>query len=106
MRDQHLLRIIVLTGSDRPDILSAWSDLKAYLAGVRDVEVVGVFSANEQIPEDLIADMVVVLGGDGSILRGCRQLGQRQLPIMASILVVWASSRTSVPHSFGRDCRL
>lgn len=82
MKDQHLLRIIVLTGSDRPDILSAWSDLKTYLAGVRDVEVVGVFSANEQIPEDLIADMVVVLGGDGSILRGCRQLGQRQLPII------------------------
>ena len=76
------LKIIVLTGSDRADILGAWDDLRTYLKGVSGVSVVGVFSANEQIPEDLLADMVVVLGGDGSVLRGCRQLGQRQLPII------------------------
>ena len=81
MKDPDV-RIIVLTGSDRADILSAWNDLYTYLQGVRGVSVVGVFSANVQIPEDLEADMVVVLGGDGSILRGCRQLGQRQLPII------------------------
>ncbi len=81
MKEPHL-RIVVLTGSDRADILLAWEDLRAHLAGVRDVEVVGVFSSNEPIPEDLAADMIVVLGGDGSILRGCRQLGQRQLPII------------------------
>ncbi len=81
MKDHHL-RIVVLTGSDRADIMSAWADLRVYLEGVRDVEVVGVFSSDEPIPEDLAADMVVVLGGDGSILRGCRQLGQRQLPII------------------------
>lgn len=81
MKD-HVLRIIVLTGSDRSDILSAWTDLQAYLDGVRDVVIVGVFSSDQPIPEDLDADMVVVLGGDGSILRGCRQLGQRQLPII------------------------
>lgn len=81
MKDPDV-RIIVLTGSDRADILSAWNDLHTYLQGVRGVAVVGVFSANVQIPEDLDADMVVVLGGDGSILRGCRQLGQRQLPII------------------------
>lgn len=77
-----MLRMIVLTGSDRPDIQSAWSDLQRHLEGVRDVEIAGVYSHGEFIPEDLQADMVVVLGGDGSILRGCRQLGQRQLPII------------------------
>lgn len=76
------LQIIVLTGSDRPDILAAWEELQAFLATVRGVTVVGVFSSSEPIPVDLVADMVVVLGGDGSILRGCRQLGQRQLPII------------------------
>lgn len=81
MKDPDV-RIIVLTGGDRPDILAAWNDLYTYLQGVRGVAVVGVFPANVQIPEDLDADMVVVLGGDGSILRGCRQLGQRQLPII------------------------
>jgi NAD+ kinase len=81
MKDSDL-QIIVLTGGDRPDILAAWKELQAYLATVRGVTVVGVFSSSEPIPEDLQADMVVVLGGDGSILRGCRQLGQRQLPII------------------------
>lgn len=81
MKDPDV-RIIVLTGGDRPDILSAWEDLRQYLNGVRGVTVVGVFASSERIPEDLDADMVVVLGGDGSILRGCRQLGQRQLPII------------------------
>ena len=76
------LQIIVLTGSDRPDILAAWDELRGFLATVRGVTIVGVFSSSEPIPVDLNADMVVVLGGDGSILRGCRQLGQRQLPII------------------------
>ena len=76
------LQIIVLTGSDRADILAAWDELQAFLATVRGVTVVGVFSSSERIPTDLVADMVVVLGGDGSILRGCRQLGNRQLPII------------------------
>ena len=76
------LQIIVLTGSDRADILAAWDELREFLAAVRGVTIVGVFSSSEPIPVDLVADMVVVLGGDGSILRGCRQLGQRQLPII------------------------
>ena len=76
------LQIIVLTGSDRADILVAWDELREFLAAVRGVTIVGVFSSSEPIPVDLVADMVVVLGGDGSILRGCRQLGQRQLPII------------------------
>ena len=76
------LRIIVLTGGDRPDIRAAWEDLRGWLETVRGVVVVGVFSGNEPIPEDLAGEIVVVLGGDGSVLRGCRQLGRRQLPIV------------------------
>ena len=81
MKDPDL-RIIVLTGGDRPEIQLAWDDLRAYLHTVRGVVLVGVFSSNESIPEDLAGDIVVVLGGDGSVLRGCRQLGRRQLPII------------------------
>ena len=32
--------------------------------------------------DDLEADLVAVLGGDGAILRACRQMGMRQLPIV------------------------
>ena len=76
------LRIIVLTGSDRPDIQAAWFDLRDYLQTIRGVVLAGVFCGTDAIPEDLPADLVVVLGGDGSVLRGCRQLGNRQLPII------------------------
>ena len=72
MKDPDL-RLIVLTGSDRPDIQSAWNDLRAYLDTVRGIDLVGVFSSNESIPEDLPGDIVVVLGGDGSVLRGDRK---------------------------------
>jgi len=81
MKDPDL-RLIVITGGDRPDIQAAWDDLRAYIETVRGVVVVGVISANVPIPEDLDADIVVVLGGDGSVLRGCRQLGRRQLPMI------------------------
>ena len=81
MKDPDL-RLIVITGGDRPDIKAAWDDLRAYVETVRGVVVVGVISANVPIPEDLDADIVVVLGGDGSVLRGCRQLGRRQLPMI------------------------
>lgn len=81
MKDPDL-RLIVITGGDRPDIIAAWDELRAYIETVRGVVVAGVISANVPIPEDLEADIVVVLGGDGSVLRGCRQLGRRQLPII------------------------
>ena len=44
------LQIIVLTGSDRPDIMAAWVELREFLATVRGVTIVGVFSSSEPIP--------------------------------------------------------
>ena len=75
------LKLIVLTGSDRPEVLSTWSTLLPHLDAYDGVEVVGAYSRDQKI-EGLEADLVVVLGGDGSILRGCRQLGSQQLPIV------------------------
>ena len=76
------MKIIVLTGSDRPEVLDAWSQLVPELRASSGVEVVGTYSREEQVPHDIDADLVVVLGGDGSILRGCRQLGASQKPIV------------------------
>ncbi|MEO1981256.1 MAG: NAD(+)/NADH kinase, partial [Fuerstiella sp.] len=76
------LKIIVLTGSDRPDVLDTWSQLVPQLRASNGVEVVGVYAREEQVAHDIDADLVVVLGGDGSILRGCRQLGASQKPIV------------------------
>jgi NAD+ kinase len=76
------LRLIILTGSDRPEVQKAWQELLPFLRDATGIEVVGAFARNQDIPPDVSADLVVILGGDGSILRGCRQLGPRQIPIV------------------------
>ena len=75
------LRLIVLTGSDRPEVRTAWDTLLPVLNRTDGIQVVGEFTRSDDVPEGLAADVAVVLGGDGSILRGCRQMGRRQLPI-------------------------
>lgn len=76
------LRLIVLTGSDRPEVQHAWQTLLPQLNQTDGIDVVGEFPREDELPDDVDADFVVVLGGDGSILRGCRQLGSRQIPIV------------------------
>ncbi|MCR9202186.1 MAG: NAD(+)/NADH kinase [Planctomycetaceae bacterium] len=76
------LKLIVLTGSDRPEVLEAWDELLPLMQETEGVQVVGTYARRDEIPEDPGADIVVVIGGDGSILRGCRQLGTSQLPIV------------------------
>ncbi|GAB5440936.1 MAG: NAD(+)/NADH kinase [Fuerstiella sp.] len=76
------LKLIFLTGSDRAEVLEAWSTLLPDLQEMPGVEVVGAFSRDESIDPTIEADLAVIMGGDGSILRGCRQLGRRQIPIV------------------------
>ena len=76
------LKLIVLTGSDRPEVLEVWSRLVPELKSADGVDIVGEFSREQAIGDDVDADLAVILGGDGSILRGCRQLGDRQVPIV------------------------
>lgn len=76
------LKLIVLTGSDRPEVLEAWDQLLPILERKANVSIVGKFSRDETLTGGEEADLVVVLGGDGSIIRGCRQLGNNQLPIV------------------------
>ena len=76
------LKLIMLTGSDRAEVLDTWQKLLPQLRQTQDVEVVGEYSRNEDIDPDVQADLAVIIGGDGSILRGCRQLGHQQIPIV------------------------
>ena len=76
------LKLIVLTGSDRPEVLETWKTLVPDLDAMSGVDVVGAFSREQDIDDNVEADLAVILGGDGSILRGCRQLGHRQIPIV------------------------
>jgi NAD+ kinase len=76
------LRLIVLARDQTPRVQDAWREISEFLASERGVEVVAAAVTDDLILDDLEADLVAVLGGDGAILRACRQMGMRQLPIV------------------------
>lgn len=76
------LRLLMLTAGDRPEFQSAATELWQLLKQTEGIEVTGVYSLTEDVPSTVNADLVVILGGDGSILRGCRLLGSHQIPII------------------------
>ncbi len=76
------LRLIVLARDQSPHVQDAWREMADYLDRQGGVELVGTATCDDLDVEGLAADLVVVLGGDGAILRACRQLGRRQLPIL------------------------
>ncbi len=82
MSSSDVLRLIVLARDQSPRVQNAWGELSAFLKTQTGTELVAA-----QVMQDLEldgheADLVVVLGGDGAILRACHQLGSRQLPIL------------------------
>jgi NAD+ kinase len=74
------MRFFVLGNADRPNVRQEAQDLLPFL---RQHGEVVVFDLEQR--EDLskhIADVALVLGGDGAILRAGRQMGRRQVPVL------------------------
>ena len=76
------LRIIVEADARIQRVQAAWVDIERFLRQHAGVEVVAVDRGDGLDFAVLTADLVIVLGGDGAILRACRQMGARQLPIL------------------------
>lgn len=77
------LRLVVLARDPGPRVQNGWKRMDEFLRRQSGVEIVLAATTDEEVPLDgLDADLVVVLGGDGSILRACRMLGARQRPIV------------------------
>ena len=77
------LRLLVIARDDSPRVREAWDLVRAAVRRRKGIEVVGVCSSVDepiQRPDD--AELAVVIGGDGTILRACRAFGQHQLPIL------------------------
>jgi NAD+ kinase len=74
------LRAILLVDGSRP----ALSERAAHLRSIieRHVQVAAAVEDFSQPLPDVQADLVVVFGGDGSILRAARQMGYQQLPVL------------------------
>lgn len=79
---QPPLRLVVLADCSSPVVAKAWHELEPFLRGQPAAELVDVVT---QASSGFVAngiDLILVLGGDGSILRACRQMGERQAPIL------------------------
>lgn len=75
------LRLILLARDQSPRVQRAARELSDFLLGQPGVTVVAAAHTEDFDLDGLDADFVAVLGGDGAILRACRQMGMRQLPI-------------------------
>ncbi|TWU14597.1 putative inorganic polyphosphate/ATP-NAD kinase [Symmachiella macrocystis] len=75
------LKLIIIARDQAPHVQAAWDALRPVLEAQVGIEIVGV-EYGETDFKDCPADIAVVLGGDGSILRACRQMGMHQIPIL------------------------
>jgi NAD+ kinase len=75
------MRAIVLGFGGRPNIVREAERLRPLVE--KYVEVVAVDFTGQMDLSTVEADLVIVFGGDGSILRAAHQMGHRQLPVLA-----------------------
>jgi NAD+ kinase len=75
------LRAIVLGFGGRPEVLAGAQRLRPMLH--QRAEIVAEDFDFSQDLSQIEADVAIVLGGDGSILRAAHQMGDRQLPVIA-----------------------
>ncbi len=77
------LPILVLARGGSAPIREAWKQLRSPLLNHRALEVVQVLDEGDDGEVRVgDAELAVVIGGDGSILRACRSFGSRQIPIL------------------------
>ncbi|MGO8691161.1 MAG: NAD(+)/NADH kinase [Thermoguttaceae bacterium] len=75
------LRVVLLSAAERAEVVAEARRLRTQIEPFAQI-VATDFHAAEDLAQ-LDADVAVVLGGDGSILRAVHQMGGRQLPVIA-----------------------
>jgi NAD+ kinase len=77
----ELLRVLLLGAGQRPDVLAEAERIRPIIE--QDARIVcSDFNGTEDLSK-VEADLAIVLGGDGSILRAARQMGPKQVPVVA-----------------------
>lgn len=76
------LKLIVLARGDVERVQRAGRELVEFLRSQPGVKVAAHVESETVSLDALDADLVLVLGGDGAILRACHQLGRHQRPIL------------------------
>ena len=76
------LKLIVLARGDVERVQRAGQELVEFLHTQLGVHVAAHVESETESLDAIDADLVLVLGGDGAILRACHQLGRHQRPIL------------------------
>ncbi len=75
------MRVILLGFAGRPGVAQEAERLRPLIE--RHAQIVGWDLSGQMDLSGVEADLAIVLGGDGSILRAAHQMGSRQLPVLA-----------------------
>ena len=75
------LRVIMLGSGQRPDVAVEAERLRPLISKLARI-VASDFTGSVDMSK-VEADVAIVFGGDGSILRAAHQMGQQQLPVIA-----------------------
>lgn len=73
-------RVVVVAAPNRPRVDSELPNILHHIE--RFADVIAVDTRFEHEFRDCASDLVVVLGGDGSILQSARQMGENQRPVL------------------------
>lgn len=76
------LRLIVLARHASPRVLAASAEIGPFLQQRPSIELLGIFGEPDGGVLPAETELAVVLGGDGAILRACREFGTEQRPIL------------------------
>lgn len=76
------LRIIVLARNSAPHVRNAWEQMSPALADRPNLQIVAVATEDDPPPDLPEADLAMVIGGDGAILRACRHFHDKQMPLL------------------------
>lgn len=75
------MRVFLLAAGQRPEIAAEAERLRPVIE--QHAEIVCTDLTGSEDLSRIEADLAIVLGGDGSILRAARQMGHRQIPVVA-----------------------
>src|SRR6516164_7023290 len=74
------MRIFVLGNAHRPGVLEEAERLLPFLREHSEIVVTDLYQESDLSGHS--ADLTLVLGGDGAILRAARQMGYQQTPVL------------------------
>ena len=76
------VRVLVIARDQSDRVQNALRLLEPQLRRRSSIEIVDIATSDDCSSEGMKVDLAIVLGGDGAILRACRQFGEHQIPIL------------------------